>query len=333
MKLKIKISRHFGFTLVELLVVIAISGILASASYIGIQEVRKTIRDNKRRADLNELARALELFKADQGQYPPSVDLSADYSYGQPGHGDDRSLLPKLKDGGSMALAYKTANGGFTYKSVSFSGGYLKEYARDPINHVDLGYIGYMYAYYGPGLINSYEMTSFIDDINDFPMDCEYPDPGQCGTLGGTHEQTWGECCNPGGANPCLDRYCDFDDNNTPDQSDDSLTWFNISSNFGRFCYGPNSKRSMGLLLARLEKPSKPEERIDEVFAFCPTADPANPYHEEYFNFLKKVFPRGKECYNGNDTDDWNCDSVGWNGWALNYHNYFVPLTGEFNLR
>ena len=337
MKLKIKMSRHFGFTLVELLVVIAISGILASASYIGIQEVRKTIRDNKRRADLNEVARALELFKADQGQYPPNNYLSVNVWNSPTNSGD--YLMSFLKTGGTLSLGYKAPGGGFTHKTVTFAGGYLQDNVQDPLNITDSADIydderGYAYAYYGPGYIMMGNLSGAMLDIpNQFPMDCPEPPGGQCGTPG-SHESTWGECC---GLGDCLDRVCDFYDNGTVDQSDDAVSWFNFSSNFARYCYGTNSQRSMGLLLARLDKPSKPEERINEVFSFCPTA--AVPGSDDYlnlFNYLKRFFPRGKDCYNGNDTADWICDDNGetnWNGWALSYYNYFVPLTGEFNLR
>jgi len=59
-----------GFTLIELLVVIAIIGILSSvllANYVG---VRQRSRDGVRKSDLRQIQAALELWRADAGEYP-----------------------------------------------------------------------------------------------------------------------------------------------------------------------------------------------------------------------------------------------------------------------
>lgn len=63
-------SHRKGFTLIELLVVIAILGILAAigiASFLGAQE---KARDAKRKSDLDNIARALELYFNDYNEYP-----------------------------------------------------------------------------------------------------------------------------------------------------------------------------------------------------------------------------------------------------------------------
>lgn len=60
-----------GFTLIELLIVIVIIGVLATillANFIG---VRQRSRDAQRKADLRQIQSAIELYKADQGTYPP----------------------------------------------------------------------------------------------------------------------------------------------------------------------------------------------------------------------------------------------------------------------
>lgn len=61
-----------GFTLLELLVVMAIIGILAAigiASYGGVQS---KARDAKRKSDLENLTRALEMYRNDMTGYPNS---------------------------------------------------------------------------------------------------------------------------------------------------------------------------------------------------------------------------------------------------------------------
>ena len=82
-----------GFTLIELLIVIAIIGVLATillANFIG---VRQRSRDAQRKADLRQIQSAIELYKADQANYP-----SALYSTNCP---PSSSLI-----GGSPAITY-----------------------------------------------------------------------------------------------------------------------------------------------------------------------------------------------------------------------------------
>ena len=65
-----KDTASFGFTLIELLIVIAIIGILSTllmANFIG---VRQRARDAQRKSDIRQLQSALELYRADTGQYP-----------------------------------------------------------------------------------------------------------------------------------------------------------------------------------------------------------------------------------------------------------------------
>lgn len=60
-----------GFTLVEVLIVMAIIGILIVFIVIAVGTANKNSRDSKRLSDTKELQRVLELYKADNGSYPP----------------------------------------------------------------------------------------------------------------------------------------------------------------------------------------------------------------------------------------------------------------------
>lgn len=64
-----------GFTLVELLVSIAVMGIVATGSLVMINpagQLQKG-RDAKRKADLQQIRSALELYRSDNGSYPSSL--------------------------------------------------------------------------------------------------------------------------------------------------------------------------------------------------------------------------------------------------------------------
>lgn len=333
MKLKINFFKNYrlGFTLVELLVVIAITGILASASYFGINDVRKSIRDNKRRADLNEVARALELFKTDNGQYPTNNYYSI--SSASPDPAGDINFMPFLKDGGTMEFIMLNGN----RENITFNGGYLNEYLKDPINKKALAVSwnnSNMYVYQGANWTN---YAALLEDLGiiSFPLSCPAQTPGTCGNLLQTQAENWAECCNSG----CYNQWCDYD------VALGEVTFYYYSLNgWSGLCYGDGSTRSMSVLFTKLEKESKPEERINNVFAFCPTASAPDgtPEHDNFLK-LKANFPRAKDCYNGNDdpydpNGGYACSDAinptpNWSVWNLNDFNYFVPLTGEFNLR
>ncbi len=67
--LTINLHGKQGFTLIELLVVIAIIGLLASVVLVSLNSARAKARDTKRKADLAQISKALELYYDKYGTY------------------------------------------------------------------------------------------------------------------------------------------------------------------------------------------------------------------------------------------------------------------------
>lgn len=59
-----------GFTLTEILVTVAIIGILAGVVTVSTTSAREKARDNKRKADIETIAGGLELYYAENKEYP-----------------------------------------------------------------------------------------------------------------------------------------------------------------------------------------------------------------------------------------------------------------------
>lgn len=130
MKLASTKSR-FGFTLVELMVVISIIGILSAIVYASFGTSRKIARDDIRKTDLKNLQVAIELYKAQNGQYPASGCSTANNKYAGPGVSSDPylscddyitglvpdfiSVLPKdpNKQGNGFGYYYRSSGTGY----------------------------------------------------------------------------------------------------------------------------------------------------------------------------------------------------------------------------
>lgn len=71
-----------GFTLLELLVVMAIIGILAAIGMSSYGTVQSKARDARRKSDLENVARALEMYYNDNKAYPGSIAWDAKWATG-----------------------------------------------------------------------------------------------------------------------------------------------------------------------------------------------------------------------------------------------------------
>jgi len=62
--------KNLGFTLIELLVAMTIVAVLMGIALVSYQGARKSARDGKRKADLEQVRSALEMCRTDDGSYP-----------------------------------------------------------------------------------------------------------------------------------------------------------------------------------------------------------------------------------------------------------------------
>lgn len=70
--LKSQISNPRGFTLIELLIVLAIVGTLTSILMVNFLGARERGRDAERKSEMRQMQTAFEMYRADQGTYPPA---------------------------------------------------------------------------------------------------------------------------------------------------------------------------------------------------------------------------------------------------------------------
>lgn len=62
-----------GYTLIELVVVMAILGILIATVSVGMREVSRSSRNAQRRADMDQVKVAVEMYRSDKGELPPEA--------------------------------------------------------------------------------------------------------------------------------------------------------------------------------------------------------------------------------------------------------------------
>lgn len=65
-----------GFTLVEILVVATIIALLAAAGVVSYSQFLKQSRDAKRKADLEQIRAALEMYRSNSNYYPTGTSIS-----------------------------------------------------------------------------------------------------------------------------------------------------------------------------------------------------------------------------------------------------------------
>lgn len=107
-------KKNFGFTLIELLVAMTIVAILTGLALVSMEGAKKASRDSKRKTDLEQIRSALEMYRADIGNYPgalgplsptympetPVDPIASTYSYFYTGATNTYRLCARLEAGG-----------------------------------------------------------------------------------------------------------------------------------------------------------------------------------------------------------------------------------------
>lgn len=107
-----KLNLRQGFSLVELLVVLAIIAVISGISMFALNDVRISSRDARRKADLETIRSALELYKSDCGSYPTAVPTSGTSITGPSG-------LPCAGNVYMQTVPTEPTSGNYTYALLS----------------------------------------------------------------------------------------------------------------------------------------------------------------------------------------------------------------------
>ena len=73
-------KKHNGFTIVELLIVIVVIGILAGISIVAYSGISNQANDAAVQQDLATIAKKVELWKVEKGQYPSTNILTGEHA-------------------------------------------------------------------------------------------------------------------------------------------------------------------------------------------------------------------------------------------------------------
>jgi len=156
--------RKRAFTLIELLVVVAIIGILATVVVVNLGNSQKKARDARRLSDVNQIAKAVDLYVLDYGE-PAKTANPSSYSnaYGDAQNGSwDASYAGPADVNGGPFMRFLSGN--WDTNANSNNTVYLSRVPVDPINTVlvepdhicnETGQ-GYHYCYYYYGFFGGW---------------------------------------------------------------------------------------------------------------------------------------------------------------------------------
>lgn len=159
-------SHQQGFTLIELMITISVIAMISAVIFTTLATVRGKARDSKRKADMAQLQKALELYYNTNNAYPSTG--------GGPLNGDPQTFRGLSASGQlncSPACTSSGANGWIPNLSPTF----LAQLPTDPLAN-NTGWSGYSYASNG---IN-YKLVDAVIGPESFPaVGQPYYDPAR----------------------------------------------------------------------------------------------------------------------------------------------------------
>lgn len=99
-------NTNIGFTLIELVIVVSIIAIISGISLFALSSARESGRDARRKADLEEIASGLEMYKADLDYYPQSIAFGGTLS------GGGNTYIQVIPNDPDTSYAYTVGPGG-----------------------------------------------------------------------------------------------------------------------------------------------------------------------------------------------------------------------------
>lgn len=114
-------NRITGFTLIEILVVATIIGLLAAAGAVSYSQFVKQSRDAKRKADIEQIRAAVEMYRSNNGSYPLNgsgvgkVDVTACSTSGLTDSAGNTYLSKTPNDPKCSTIKYYYSSDGTTY--------------------------------------------------------------------------------------------------------------------------------------------------------------------------------------------------------------------------
>jgi len=141
-----RVNNKKGFTLIELLVVISIIGFLSTLAVVSLKNAREKARDTRRKADLTQIRKALDLYYDQYGYYPPSAGCGYDCN----------------------GYSFSTSGGNWIAGLQEF----LPKIPVDPINNSsgpwNPGYYSYAYGNVGKDSYPAqYDLTAQLESVGD----------------------------------------------------------------------------------------------------------------------------------------------------------------------
>jgi prepilin-type N-terminal cleavage/methylation domain-containing protein len=140
-------NQRIGFTLIEILVVISIVGILSSVIYASFSDARHSAQNKSLAVELKEVQLALEVYKAQNGEYPAAHNGTTSFCEGAAGGADyardngscpDRPIIVDLAPEfiAKLPSYKKSANAGCTifYEVESTDHGWYKLTAENCVS-------------------------------------------------------------------------------------------------------------------------------------------------------------------------------------------------------